>query len=258
MSRRTFWAVLAILFSICSLEASSIELRNQLATCEKDCVLNVPLQSILKDVSLLALGCNQNIEIARDVAYAAGMVARSYGFEYVVFGTLGVLVENDPDPLCRISRSPFITAQVLSYMIEGFISAGIVPIINATGNVNADVVRSLLNRKMSSPALVENEQKANQLRELGFNVVFVTLDGQVFGRLPRLNVKPPTNLQEVERIRRKALEGAIVLLNRSINRIAVNNPFERAGVLVFSDEEWILNLAQQVLRGERPSTGRIP
>jgi len=71
-------------------------------------------------------------------------------------------------------------------------------------------------------------------------------------------VKPPIDLSDVERIRRKALEGAIVLLNRSVSKISVNDPFMRAGVLVFSDEEWILKLAEQVLKGERPSTGRAP
>lgn len=220
--------------------------------------MNVPLQQILKDISLLLLGCNQNLEIARDVAYAAGMVARSYGFDYVVFGTLDTLVENDPDPLNKISRSPFITAQVLSYMIEGFISAGVVPIINATGNINADVVKALLTRKTACPALVDDEQKVEQLRELGFEVVFLTKKGNVLGRLPTLNVKPPIDLSETELIRRKALEGAIVLLSRNVDKISVNDPFAKAGVLVFSNEEWIIELAKQVLKGERLSTGRAP
>ncbi|MDK2924075.1 MAG: hypothetical protein PWQ90_1516 [Pseudothermotoga sp.] len=250
--------VLAISFSICSIAAGSIELCDQLSFCEKSCVLNVPLEKLLKDVSLLALGCNQNMEIAKDVAYAAGMVARSYGFDCVVFGTLDVLRDSDADPLRKISRSPFITAQVLSYMIEGFVSAGVVPILNATGKVNPDVVRSLLTRKMSCPTLVEDEEKAKTLREMGFDVVFVTGKGELLGKLPVLNVKPPIDLSDVERIRRKALEGAIVLLNRSVKKISVNDPFAAGGVLVFSDEEWILKLAEQVLKGERPSTGRAP
>jgi len=250
--------VLAIFFSTYSIAAGSIELYEQLSICEKSCVLNAPLQNLLKDVSLLALGCNQNMEIARDVAYVAGMVARSHGFEYVVFGTLDVLTDNDPNPLGKISRSPFITAQIISYMIEGFVSAGVVPILNATGTVNPDVVRSLLTRKMSCPTLVEDKEKAKTLRKMGFDVVFVTGKGELLGKLPTLNVKPPIDLSDLERIRRKALEGAIVLLNRSVKKISVNDPFSVTGVLVFSDEEWILKLAEQVLRGERPSTGRAP
>lgn len=250
--------VLAISFWSSSIAAGSIEFRDQLSFCEGSCVLNVPLQRILKDVSLLALGCNQNVEIARDVAYAAGMVARSYGFDHVVFGTLDVLTDNDPNPLGKISRSPFITAQIISLMIEGFVSAGVMPILNATRRINLDVVRSLLARKTSCPTLVEDEGKANRLREIGFNVAFITENGELLGRLPSLNVKPPIDLSDVERIRRKVLEGAIVLLNRSVSKISVNDPFMRAGVLVFSDEEWILKLAEQVLKGERPSTGRAP
>lgn len=206
----------------------------------------------------MSLGCNQNLEIARDVAYVAGMLARARGFEYVVFGTLDVLTDNDPTPLDKISRSPFITAQVLSYMIEGFTSAGVVPILNATAKINVDTVRALLNRRISCPALVDNEEKTRQLRELGFDVAFVTIQGQTFGRLPILTVKPPVDTGEVETVRKRVLEGAIVLLSRSVNKISVNNPFERAGVLVFSNEEWLIRLAEQVLRGERPSTGRAP
>lgn len=41
-----------------------------------------------------------------------------------------------------------------------------------------------------------------------------------------------------------------MLLNRSVSKISVNDPFMRAGVLVFSDEEWILKLAEQVLKGK--------
>ncbi|MEN3007705.1 MAG: hypothetical protein ABDH53_01415 [Pseudothermotoga sp.] len=243
---------------ICSNLVYSIELRTDLSTCQSECVLFIPLQTLLKDVSLLSLGCNQNLEIARDASYAAGMLARSYGFEYVVFGTLDVLTDNDPMPLHKISRSPFITAQVLSYMIEGFLSAGVVPILNATTKINADLIKALLNRKISCPALVDNEEKVRYLRDQGFNVTFITVQGHVLGKLPTLNVKPPVDVSEAERIRKKVLEGAIVLLNRSVNKISVNNPFERAGVLVFSDEEWLIKLAEQVLRGERPSTGRLP
>lgn len=250
--------VLVISSSICSSTVCSIDLRTELSTCQGDCALFAPLQTILKDVSLLSLGCNQNLEIARDVAYVVGMLARTHGFKYIVFGTIDVLTDNDPTPLDKISRSPFITAQVLSYMIEGFISAGVVPILNATTKINVDTARALLNRKISCPALVDNEEKARYLRELGFNATFVTIQGQTFGRLPILTVKPPVDISEAEAVRKRVLEGAIVLLNRSVSKISVNNPFERAGVLVFSSEEWLIKLAEQVLRGERPSTGRVP
>lgn len=49
-----------------------------------------------------------------------------------------------------------------------------------------------------------------------------------------------------------------MLLGRSDKTVNVNKPFAKTGVLIFSDEEWLVEIAGQVLNGNRPSTGRMP
>ncbi|ABV33100.1 conserved hypothetical protein [Pseudothermotoga lettingae TMO] len=250
--------VLVLLSLICLSEAFGIDICTQLKYVHADCLLNVPLQVLLKDISLLSMGCNQNLDIARDVGYFAGMVARSYGFNYVAFGTLDTLDELDPNPVDRISRSPYITAQVITYLAEGFVNSGVIPVVNATGNIDAEVVRALVNRKAIYPSLVESENKIQKLIDLGYETVFVLVDGSVKGKLPNLRIDTKVNLSEIEQIRKKVLEGAIVLLSRSEEIINVNQPFSKTGVLVFSNEEWLLEQAKEVIRGSRIPTGRAP
>ncbi|MEJ5229088.1 MAG: hypothetical protein WHT65_03715 [Pseudothermotoga sp.] len=236
----------------------SAEIFFDLQQVSGDSILLIALERLVKDISLLCLGCNQNLETARDVGFAAGMVARSYGFHYVVFGTLDTLDDSDSDPLGRISRSAFITSQVITYLAEGLFNSGVVPILNGLGDVDADVIRSLINRKAIYPVLVENESKIKRLQELGYENVFVFVDGRVTGKLPRNNVDLKVDLSVVQDIRKRALEGAVVILGKTERAIHVNQPFKKSGVLVFSDEEWLLKIAQEVLEGRRSSTGRIP
>lgn len=249
---------LVFLFLICSNAVLSVEIVFELRNAPKESILFVPLQEIVKDVSLLSLGCNQNLEIARDVGFVAGMVARSYGFEYFVFGTLDTLDESDPNPLDRISRSAFITAQVLTYLSEGLFNSGVIPVLNGLDRTDPDVVKALINRKAILPTLVENEPKAEKLTRLGYDTLFVFMDGKTNGKLPKNKLDLSVDLSTVESIRRRVLEGAIVLLSRSDKIVNVNRPFAKAGVLIFSGEEWLVEIAKQVLDGNRPSTGRIP
>lgn len=249
---------LVFLFLICSSVVLSIEVSFELKNVVEESILVVPIQKLVKDVSLLSLGCNQSLEIAREVGFVAGMVARSYGFEYVVFGTLDTLDEFDSNPLDRISRSAFITAQVLTYLGEGLFNSGVIPILNGLDKIDPDVIRALISRKAFYPVFVENETKIDRLRQFGYDAVCVFVDGTVNGKLPKNKVDLSIDLSIVENVRRQVLEGAIVLLNRSEKIINVNEPFAKTGVLIFSNEEWLLTLAKQVLDGNRPSTGRIP
>lgn len=250
--------VLASLFLICSNVVLSAEIFFDLQRVSGDSILLIPLERLVDDVSLLCLGCNQNLEIARDVGFVAGMVARSHGFHYLVFGTVDTLDESDTDPLGKISRSAFITSQVLTYLAEGLFNSGVVPILNGLGNVDVDVIRSLISRKAIYPVLVEDESKIKKLTDLGYESVFVFADGRVTGKLPRNNVDLKVDLSTLQEVRRKALEGAVVLLGKAERAINVNQPFKRSGVLVFSDEEWLLKIAQEVLEGKRSSIGRVP
>lgn len=236
----------------------SAEVFFELKNATDQAVLVTPLQKLIKDVSLLSLGCNQNLEIARDVGFAAGMTARSYGFEYVVFGTLDTLDESDPNPLDRVSRSAFITAQVLTYLGEGLFNSGVIPILNGSGKIDPDVIKALISRKVMYPVFVEDEVKMIKLKQLGYEAVCVFVDGTVNGKLPTNKLDLNVDLSMVENIRRRVLEGAIVMLSKSEKTINVNEPFAKTGVLIFSDEEWLVEMAKQVLSGNKPSTGRTP
>ncbi len=238
--------------------ANGIAISKSLEKCVGECILDVPLQQILKGVSLLSLGCNQNLEIAREVGYAAGMVARSYGYSYLVVGTMDLLRDNDPDPLSKISRSPYITAQVLMNLVDGLVNSGVLPLIRISERFNQDLVRILVGRKAIYPAFVQDEGLILELEQLGYKTSFVLSDGSVKGRLPALRTTIEVDLSEVENIRRKVLLGAVVLLARGSDEIHVNRPLEKSGVLVFSDEDWLMEVARQVLQGARSPTGRLP
>lgn len=176
----------------------SVEVFFELRSAPKESILVVPLQRIVKDVSLISLGCNQNLETARDVGFVAGMVARSYGFEYVVFGTLDTLDESDPNPLDRVSRSAFITAQVLTYLGEGLFNSGVIPVLNGLDRIDPDVVRALINRKVIYPVFVEDESKAERLTRLGYDTLFVYKDGTANGKLPKNKLDLSVNLSTYE------------------------------------------------------------
>ncbi|AEH50469.1 hypothetical protein Theth_0374 [Pseudothermotoga thermarum DSM 5069] len=238
--------------------ANGIVISKNLERCTEGCILDLPLHEILKDVSLLALGCNQNLEIAREVGYVVGMIARSYGYRYVVFGTMDVLDPLDPDPLGKISRSPYISSQVIINLADGLVNSGVLPILRASGKISQDLVKTLISRKAIYPVFVEEPSLAYELERLGYKATFVFPDGSIKGRLPVIETLLEVDLSEVENVRRKALSGAVVLLGRSSEKIHINKPFEKSGVLIFSDEDWLLELAKQVLQGVRSPTGRLP
>ncbi len=238
--------------------ANGIVISRSLERCDNECILDLPLQQILKDVSLLSLGCNQNLEVARDVGHVVGMIARFYGYQYVVIGTLDLLSENDLDPLGKISRSPYISAQVIMNLADGLVNSGVLPILRAREKVNQDLVRILINRKAIYPVFVQNKDMIVELEKLGYKATFVLPDGSLKGRLPFLKNSLEIDLSEVEIVRKKVLSGAIVLLGRASNEIHVNKPFEKSGVLVFSNEDWLIELANQVLQGLKSPTGRSP
>jgi len=221
-------------------------------------ILTAPLEQLLKDVSLLSLGCNQNLELARDVGYAVAMLVRLRGYEYCVIGTMSTLKQDDESPLGKISRSPYITAQVLVYLAEGLVSGGVVPLLNATGEVDPNVVKSLISREAVYPAYVEDESKALLLERMGYTATFATPQGVIRGRLPQLVDPPPIETIDIDSLRRQLLEGAVVLLNKNKRSVSVNDPFSEDGVLVFSNEEWLIEKAYRVLDGKEVPTGRSP
>lgn len=220
--------------------------------------VRVPLQNVLKDVSLLCLGSSGNLTLAKDIGIAVGKILKEKGVTYYVFGSFDVLRITDTDPLAKVSTSPYITAQVLSLFAEGLSTAGVVPVFSAAGEVNEQVISALITRKATYPVMVESAEKYERLKRLGYTTTLVIdTEGNVLVGKPLKFSWSYEKEIDYESLRKEVLENSIVLLNRNVKKISVNDPWS-GGVLVFSDEEWLLKIAQDVLDGRRAPTGRAP
>ena len=168
----------------------------------------------MKDVSMLCLGSSGNLMLAREAGFIVGRILKEEGFSFYVFGSLDVLKYGDPDPLKKVSSSPYITAQVLQLFAEGLGDAGVIPVVDARGEINAEVVMSLLTRKATFPIMVENREKYLELKKLGYETSLVmTGKGILIGKLVPLGWRNPTSV-DVESVRKKILESSIVLLGK--------------------------------------------
>ncbi len=218
-------------------------------------VLRVPLQALMKDVSLLCLGSSGNLSLAFEVGYAIGTELRDLGVNALVFGCLDTLDGSDEDPLSRVSSSPYITVRVLEYLAYGLSSAGVVPVIDGSGSIDLETVKALKSRGLYLPVYIDEPFKADILVSMGYDTVF--FDGKTF-----LNSKPPVfkwrgdRKVDFEKLRREVLSRSIVVMNPNSSGIAVNDPFSNSKVLIFSNEDWLLKLAKEVEAGKKPPTGR--
>ena len=218
---------------------------------------DTPPQDILKDISMLCLGSSGNLMLAKEAGLVIGKILKEKGFSFYVFGSLDVLKYKDPNPLRKISSSPYITAQVLQLFAEGLGDAGIIPVIDARGNVNEEVVISLITRKATFPVMVENEEKYLKLRKLGYITSLVITEKSVLiGKLNSLRWENMNPL-DPEDIRKKILKSSVVLLGKGKD-VFINDPFHEGGVLIFSDESWLVEEALEVLQGLSNPTGRVP
>lgn len=216
-----------------------------------------PLESFLKDISLLTLGSLGNLGLAFEVGKHIGNVVRAMGYSYYVVGPLDTLSQDDPDPFYRVHKSPFITAEVYEYLTLGLGTSGVIAVLDGRGKVDPSLISALNNRKLILPTLVENQAKANFLRNLGFNTTFILVDD---GTYTFLNGAPKTLYwssvkSDADELRRRVLSNAIIYL--SPGEIQVKRAFVRSGVIVFSDEPFILELAKRALEG-RSAPGRVP
>ncbi len=218
-------------------------------------VLDVKLQDIVRDISNLCLGVNSNLELSKDLAEAIGIQLKNLGIDAIVFGTLDTLSKDDKDPLDRFSTSPYITVRILELMAEGFANAGIYPIVDGRGKIDEKVVKVLISKSLFLPIFVEDEKKMEYLRSLGYNTAFYAKDKPLFGKEITLSWKSarPYNIKE---LREQILKGSIVILNPGAQGVAINDPKSEAKVLIFSTDEWLLDLAKKVEKGEAPATGR--
>jgi len=218
-------------------------------------VLDVRLQDIVRDVSNLCLGVNANLELSKDLAEAIGIQLKKLGIDAVVFGTLDTLSKDDKDPLDKFSTSPYITVRILELMATGFANAGIYPIVDGRGEIDEKVVKALISKSLFLPVFVEDEKKMEYLKSLGYNTTFYTKDKPLFGKEITLNWKSARSYN-IKELRDQILKGSVVILNPRAQGVAINDPKSEAKVLIFSTDEWLLDLAKKVEKGEVPATGR--
>ncbi|UXF00347.1 hypothetical protein IB67_01820 [Fervidobacterium riparium] len=241
--KRTVFFTLLILFSL------SIHGRNFLCTNR--------LEDFLKDVSLLTLGSLGNTSLAQEVGQYVGSVAKQDGYSYYLIGPLDTLSVDDNDYFYRVNKSPFITADIYEKFATGLGNAGIIPVFDGRGKIDTNLVSSLVTRKLTYPVLVEDEGKANLLRALGYKAVFIVEENGEYKFLNSIPVslywKIP--VQNPEELRKKVLLNSIIYLGPG--EVQIRKSFVTSGVVVFSDEEFVISEAKKALE-KRTAPGRVP
>lgn len=220
-------------------------------------VSDLRLEAFLKDVSLLTLGSLGNLTLVHDVGRYVGSVLKSRGYSYYMIGPLDTLSQDDADYFYRVHKSPYIVAEVYEYFATGLGVAGVVAVFDGRGRVDPTLVSALSSRKLTYPVVVEDEGKANLLSALGLRTVFIKFEN---GEYKFLNGDPVQLFWSIEpfdgtELRRQLLLNSIIYISRG--EIQVKRAFARSGVVVYSNEDFVLAEAQRVLqRGSGP--GRLP
>ncbi|MEN6515148.1 MAG: hypothetical protein ABFC87_01900, partial [Fervidobacterium sp.] len=123
-----------------------------------------------------------NLSLATDLGKYVGSLLKSEGYDYYVLGPLDTLSIDDDDYFYRVNKSPFITADLYDKFATGLTAAGIIPIFDGRGKMDTYLISSIVTRKLTYPVIVEDEGKANLLRNLKYKATFIVEgeDGYVF------------------------------------------------------------------------------
>lgn len=215
------------------------------------------LEEIIEDVSLLTLGSLGNTLLAEEVGKYVGWYVKSKGFSYYVVGPLDTLSVDDEDYFYRVHKSPYITADIYEKFSTGLSIAGVIPIFDGRGKIDVNLISSLVTRRLTYPVLVEDEGKAILLRNLGYAAVFITKDKDGFlflnGVPAKLywSTKPP----EFETLRRAVLVNSVIYISQG--EIHVRKPFVTTGVVVYSNDEFVIPEAKKAIERQF-APGRVP
>ncbi|AMW32327.2 hypothetical protein SAMN04488510_10849 [Fervidobacterium changbaicum] len=224
---------------------------------QSNVICTLRLEEIIADVSLLTLGSLGNISLAQDIGKYVGWYVKSRGFSYYIVGPLDTLSIDDEDYFYRVNKSPYITADVYEKFSAGLSIAGIIPVFDGTGKIDANLISSLITRKLTYPVLVEDQGKATLLQNLGYRGTFIVRIGDRFtflNGLPKMlywSIKPP----EIESLRRSVLLNSIIYI--SPGEINVRKPFSTSGVVVYSADQFVISEARIALE-KKSAPGRIP
>ncbi len=215
------------------------------------------LEEIVKDVSLLTLGSLGNTLLAMDVGRYVGSVVKSLGYSYYLLGPLDTLSSDDSDYYYRVHKSPYITADIYDKFALGLSNAGVIAVFDGRGKIDTNLVSSLITRKLTYPVLVEEEAKANLLKTLGYKGVFIIENDGEYAFFNSFPIKLYWSIEilDIEALRKRVLLNSIIYL--SPGKIQVKVPFATSGVVVYSDDDFVLEEAKKVLE-KRAGPGRVP
>ncbi|MGC8820927.1 MAG: hypothetical protein ACP5PP_07515 [Fervidobacterium sp.] len=215
------------------------------------------LENIIKDVSLLTLGSLGNLSLVVEVGRYVGAYVKNKGYTYYLIGPLDSLSEDDDDYFYRVNKSPFITADIYEKLAIGISAAGVVPVFDGRGKIDTYIVSSIITRKITYPVLVDSQDKINLLRNLGYKSVFI-LESQGEYRFFDGKYTPlywKIKIPDGESLRKDVLLNSIIYLGPG--SIQVKIPFVKTGVVVFSDDTFVIEQAKKILE-KKSGPGRVP
>ncbi|HCI28885.1 MAG TPA: hypothetical protein DE117_01695 [Fervidobacterium sp.] len=215
------------------------------------------LESIISDVSLLTLGSLGNLSLATEVGKYVGGVLKSRGYAYYVLGPLDTLSEDDDDYFYRVNKSPFITADVYDKLATGLTAAGIIPVFDGRGKIDTYLVSSLVSRKLTYPVIVEDEGKANLLRNMKYSATFIIEEeeGYIFLNAVPVSLYWMISISDASNIRKQVLLNSILFISEG--EVQVRKPFSKSGVVVYSSDDFVIEEAKAIMK-KKVGPGRIP
>ena len=246
-------------------------------------------EDILKDVSYLSLGSCSKTFLSRELGNLIGRILSSKGYDFCICGRVERLRRDVKDPWNYVSSSPYMVSTILRDLYLGLISAGVFPVMDGRYGLNESVITSLRMKKFFPGVLLDDEDEVKKLKELNYIAPILLLkDGKIYFEFPshpadimRLKWKDVEwKKEELERLRMDILSSSIVLVKRSrverikvvegedvgedrkLGLIVLKDPFRYdprnfgGMVVVFSDDEEIIEMAKDILRGKKNPTGR--
>ncbi|ABR30393.1 hypothetical protein SU69_02695 [Thermosipho melanesiensis] len=213
----------------------------------------IPLENILKNVSLICLGSLGDLTLSYNAGVAAGYILKNEGYDAYVVGVLDSLSIDDKEPFHRVNSSAFITAHVYSLFSKGLLTAGVIPLFNGK-IIDTEIIYSLNTRNATYPIFVESELELKKIKEMGYKGT-VILKEDLEDYIDKIKLFWKIKSLNTEDIRIKILKNSAIWLGGE-KKIYINEIFRESGLIIFSKD--ILDYAQDVLDGYKQPTGRKP
>ena len=231
--------------------------------------LDAYLGDLVQDIDYLVLGVCSDYTLVEKLGRYLGGYLKRFGVDFLVFGTFRTL--DNIRSLRYVSRSPFVTAHVLSLFAKGLQTSGVVPVLDMRGGFDEDVLRAMIARHSLFPFVVRSESTAESIEKMGVKRPFLVDKGNFWilknGTPNQLEYfwHDVATFEELEDVRKEILRRAMVMLQVpprvSRKMVVIDDPWKKIpkdakAILIFSEDKWLKDLAQKALNGEFQITGR--